>query len=232
MRRSGWTAASIIGLVVGSLLILISIPMLGSGGTVLWATAAKRDAGYLTTDVREFSTSGSAVTTISTDLGSSGMGWLYAPGLLDEIRIRVTPRSGDPELFVGIGPTVDVNRYLEGTGKSVILDFWSHDVRDVDGDAPGSAPTEQGFWVASDTGAGPRSLVWEPTPGAWTVVIMNADGGPGIDTVATDLGATMPAVVWIGLGLLLAGAVFLIGGILLVAGAFRRRRQPSATRAN
>ena len=223
--RSGWTAASIIALVVGSFLILISVPLVGSGGTVLWAAAAKRDARYYTTDVRDFSSEGSAVTTVSTDLGSGGMGWLYAPGLLDEVRIRVTPQIGDPELFVGIGPTIDVNRYLEGAGRTVILDFWTHEVQQLDGGAPGSAPAEQGFWVASDSGRGPRSVEWDATPGSWTVVVMNADGRPGIDTVATDLGATVPALPWIGLGLLIVGGVFLIGGILLVAGAFRRRRR-------
>jgi hypothetical protein len=49
---------------------------------------------------------------------------------------------------------------------------------------------------------------------------MNADGRPGID-VGADLGARMPAVPWIGLGLLAAGGIFLLGGVFLVAGALR-----------
>ena len=57
----------------------------------------------MTTDVHEFSTSGAALATVSTELGSAGAGWLYAPGLLDEVRIRVTPASAGPPLFVGIG---------------------------------------------------------------------------------------------------------------------------------
>lgn len=228
--RAGWAAASIISLVVGSFLILISIPLLGSGGTVLWAAAARRDAGFYTTDAHGFSTSESALITVPTDLGSGGMGWLYAPGLLGEIRVRVTPESGDPELFVGIGPTAEVERYLDGADRTVIEDFWTDETRHIGGDAPASPPTAQDFWVASDTGPGPRSVVWDPTPGSWTVVVMNADGQPGIDTVGTDLGATVPALPWIGLGLLIAGGVFLIGGILLVAGAFRRRRQANAAR--
>jgi hypothetical protein len=36
----------------------------------------------VTTDVHEFSTSGSALATVSTELGSAGVGWLYAPALL------------------------------------------------------------------------------------------------------------------------------------------------------
>jgi hypothetical protein len=52
---------------------------------------------------------------------------------------------------------------------------------------------------------------------------MNADGrGPGID-VGADLGARMPAVLWIAIGFLAAGVVFLAGGALLIVGAFPPR---------
>ena len=56
---------------------------------------------------------------------------------------------------------------------------------------------------------------------------MNADGRHGID-VGADLGAKLPALPWIGLGVLIAGAVFLAGGGLLIAGDPRPPRQPSA----
>jgi hypothetical protein len=49
--------------------------------------------------------------------------------------------------------------------------------------------------------------VWKPANGSWTVVVMNADGQPGID-VRADLGARVPAVPWIAVGVLAAGAVF------------------------
>jgi hypothetical protein len=50
---------------------------------------------------------------------------------------------------------------------------------------------------------------------------MNADARPGVD-VAADLGATMPALLWIAVGVLAAGTVFGVGGVLLIAGATRR----------
>jgi len=53
--------------------------------------------------------------------------------------------------------------------------------------------------------------------------VMNADGRPGID-VRADLGARIPALPWIAVGFLLAGALFAAGGALLIAGAIRRRR--------
>jgi hypothetical protein len=52
---------------------------------------------------------------------------------------------------------------------------------------------------------------------------MNVDGQPGVD-VRADLGATLPPLVWISLGLVLLGLVFLTGGLLLIVGAIRRAR--------
>jgi hypothetical protein len=221
-----WTAGRVTSLVVGGLLTFMSLVLLGSGGTALWVDLAKRDAaGYLTTDVREFTTSGSALVTVPTELGSAGFGWFYPPGMLDKIRIRVTPSTTSSTLFVGIGPTTDVDRYLAGVPRTVISEFFRGEaVRTVDGDARASAPGAQDFWVASDSGSGPRTLGWDPTDGSWTVVVMNIDGRPGIDGVKADLGATVPSLVWIALGVFFGGAIFLAGGVLLILGATRRRR--------
>jgi hypothetical protein len=207
---------------LSALLALVALVLLGAGGTALWADRTQRDGGYVTTDVHDFSTSGAALATVSTELGSAGLGWLYAPGLLDEVRIRVTPTSRSAALFVGIGPSTEVDRYLAGVGHSVITEFWGEKTEAVDGGQPASAPGAQDFWVASASGAGPQTLEWDPADGSWTVVVMNADGQPGID-VGADLGARMPAVLWIAIGVLLGGMVFLAGGALLIANAIRRR---------
>ncbi|HEU5279111.1 MAG TPA: hypothetical protein VFU26_09435 [Gaiellaceae bacterium] len=220
---SGWTAGRITALVIGVLLFLVGLALLGAGGTALWADRTQRDGGYATTDVHEFSTAGSALATVSTELGSAGVGWLYSPGLLDEVRVRVTPASSSAPLFVGIGPSTEVDRYLAGVNHTVITEFWDEKVETVAGGQPRSAPASQDFWVASDTGRGARTLEWDPTDGSWTVVVMNADGHPGID-VGADLGARISALLWIAIGVLAGGAVLIAGGALLIAGAIRRRR--------
>ena len=228
-RASGWTAGRIISIAIGTLLVLVSLVLLGAGGTGVWADRTQRDGGYVTTDVHEFSTSGAALATVSTELGSAGVGWLYAPGLLEDVRIRVTPAStGSPPLFVGIGPSTDVDRYLAGVNHTVITEFWEEKTKTVAGSKPAAAPGTQSFWVASSAGSGARTLEWDPIDGSWTVVVMNADGRSGIN-VGADLGARMPAVLWISLGVLIAGAVFLAGGGLLIAGAIRARRASQAT---
>jgi hypothetical protein len=227
-RSSRWTAGRITAFVIGALLVLLSLALLGSGGTGLWADRTQRDAGYVTTDVHEFSTSGAALATESTHLGSPGVGWLYSPGLLGKVRIRVTPVAGpSAALFVGIGPSADVDRYLAGVKRTVISEFFEAKAQAVDGGPSQSPPGTHDFWVASATGPGAQTLNWDPANGSWTVVVMNADGRPGID-VGADLGARMPAVPWIAVGLLAAGAIFMAGGALLIAGAIRGSRASRA----
>jgi hypothetical protein len=53
---------------------------------------------------------------------------------------------------------------------------------------------------------------------------MNADGRAGVD-IDADLGATMPALLWVAVGVLAAGTVFGVGGVLLIVGATRRARR-------
>ena len=221
--RSGWTAGHIATLVAGALLVLLSLVLLGAGGTALWADRTEREAGYATTDVHEFSTSGSALATVSTELGSGGFGWLYSPSLLGEVRIRVTPTGPGGPLFVGIGPSLDVDRYLADVEHTVITEFWGEETETVAGDAQPSLPRSQDFWVASTSGSGPQTLEWDPEDGSWSVVVMNADGEAGID-VGADLGARVPALPWIALGFLVAGAVFLAGGALMIVGVLRPHR--------
>jgi len=223
-RTSEWDAGRITALVVGALLCMLALGLLSSGGTGLWAYGTQRDGGYVTTDEHRFTSSGSALATVPTQLGGAGMGWLYSPGLLGEIRIRVAPDDPRSTLFVGIGPSAEVDRYLAGVKRTVISEFFDGDVDSFGGGPARSAPGAEDFWVASATGPGTRTVTWDPGKGSWTVVVMNADGRPGID-VGADLGATLPALPWIALGLLAAGAIFLAGGGLLVAGAIRGGRR-------
>lgn len=220
---SRWTAGRIVALVSGSLLVLVSLALLGAGGTGIWADATQRDAGYVTTGTHTFSTSGWALATESTHLGSPGVGWLYSPGLLGKVRIRATPLNTGQPLFVGIGRSSDVDRYLAGVNRTVISDFLGDKAQAVAGGRPGSAPGAQHFWVASSAGSGPQTVKWDPHGGSWTVVAMNGDGRAGVG-VQADLGARMPAVLWIAIGLVIGGAVLLTGGVLLVTGAIRGRR--------
>ncbi len=48
-QPGGWTVGRVISVVIGSLLALISLGLLGGGGTLMWADQALRQDGYVTT---------------------------------------------------------------------------------------------------------------------------------------------------------------------------------------
>ena len=218
-----WTASRITAVVIGALLVLLALGLLGLGGTALWADRTQRDARYVTTGVHRLSATGAAVATEPTRLGSPGVGWAYSPGVLGRVRIRVTPAHSGAALFVGIARSNDVDRYLAGVRHTVVSEFFRDRTELVDGGPARSAPGRQRFWVASDSGRGTRTVDWDPSKGSWTVVVMNADARPGV-AVAADLGARMPALLWIADGLLVAGAIFSAAGVVLIVGAIRSRR--------
>jgi hypothetical protein len=222
---SEWSGGRIAAVVIGGLLVLFALALLGAGGVGLYGET-QRDGGYVTPGGHDFSTSGSALAAEKTKLGSSGVGWLYGPGLLGKVRIRVTPEGSSSPLFVGIGPSSEVERYLAGTKHTLITDYFGGKDELVDGGPSHSAPGAQRFWVASTSGPGEQSLFWKPKDGSWTAVVMNADGRPGI-SVHADLGARLSALPWITTGALVAGVVFLAGGVLLIVGAVRRRPSPT-----
>jgi hypothetical protein len=220
--RMRWTTGRITALVIGALLILVSLGLIGGGGVAFWADLGRRDAaGYVSTEVHSFSTAGSALATEPVELGDPGVGWLYSKVVLGEVRIRVRPTSSGQTLFVGVGPSADVDRYLDGVSRTVISDSWTERLEVTGGGTPGSDPGTQDFWVASAAGTGAQAVMWEPANGSWAVVVMNTDGHAGVDVTA-DLGATMPTLLEIAIGSFAFGGLFLTGGVLLIVGAVRR----------
>ena len=68
-RSLGWSAGRVTAVVIGSLLVLVSLALLGGGGTGVWADLTQRDGGYVTTGTHEFSATGSALASEPTHLG-------------------------------------------------------------------------------------------------------------------------------------------------------------------
>ena len=227
-RSKTWTPGRVVALVIGCLLGLMGVGLLGAGATALWVDLSHRDAaGYVTTGTHRFSTAGSALATDPIELGDPGIDWLYSGIVLGEVRIHVSPEDPASSMFVAIGPTNDVDRYLSGVNRTVIADIWTDSVEVTNGGPPSSPPGDQDFWVASAGGAGPQTLTWDPANGSWTVVVMNTDGTPGVDA-STELAATMPMLMGIAIGSLVLGGIFVAVAILLIvfrsAEAVARRR--------
>ena len=90
------------------------------------------------------------------------------------------------------------------------------------GGAPESPPSMQTFWVASTTGTGKQVLDWDVEDGDWVIVAMNADGSAGV-TTELRVGAEVDPLIWIALGVLLAGVLVGVGAAALIYVGSRRQ---------
>ena len=132
--------------------------------------------------------------------------------------------TGSEALFMGIAPADAVAGYLDGVAHDEITDwdFFKNDIDDVvytrnEGTTDPGAPGAEGFWVASVSGSGEQTLDWTIESGKWVVVIMNADGSPGV-SADVRLGVLAPSgLVPLGLASLAVGLVALIGGVRLIS---------------
>ncbi len=231
-RRRG--AGHIVSIVAGSLLLLPALGLVVGGGAVAIAQAvATDDDGYFNTTFESVESSGVAVTT--TDLWFDGED--ATPWLLDwidlDLRLQVDDAAPDGDVFVGIARSSDVERYLAGASHSNVTDIVDHTprYRQVEGGAPVAPPADQDFWVATasgtaDDGTGGRRLDWHARGGRWSIVVMNADGSPGVDADVA-FGARSDAVTPIAVTMLVVGGILTISAIvLIVMGARGRRRTP------
>jgi hypothetical protein len=213
-----WGAGRIIAVIAGALLLASSLGLLAGGAVAGIADRAGRDgAGYLNGPRATFTTSTYALT--SDTLRIDG-GWVPEQ-IVGTVRVRVAPRGGTP-VFVGIARSSDVDAYLAGVAHAVVTDWGGDRLRTGSGAAPAAPPGERSFWVASSSGTGTRTLLWEPADGDWTLVAMNADGSPAVSVTAVA-GVRAPALGWLALGLLGAGILLLAGGAVVVIAAVRDR---------
>jgi hypothetical protein len=217
---TGWTAGRVIAVVVGSVLVLTSFGLFAGGTGVLVANQVTRDDGYVTTDVETLSTDGYAYVVGDVLLVAPGPDSGLVADVLGDGRVRVTPSDGDTPVFVGIARDRDVDAYLAGVARTMATeDSWTG--RDIPGTAPTTAPEDAAFWETTSVGTGEQELVWTPRAGRWSLVVMNPDAAPGV-TVTGDVGVTLPWLPWAGVGLLVLGAAFLLGGAVLLTIGLRR----------
>jgi hypothetical protein len=215
-------------LVGGIVLALVSLVVAGAGGTAIWASTQKDSHGYHSTGLHRLHSPTHAITTKSIDLATSVPEWL-----LGKIRIEARP-AGSAPLFVGIGHRDDVDAYLDGVERDVLTEvdfdpFRAHYDRQPGTQAP-KPPAAQTFWVASAQGTGTRVMTWETDSGSWSVVLMNADGSPGVDA-RVKAGASIPYALWIGLGALVVGLLLAAGAALMIVKGWRRRPMPAPPEA-
>jgi hypothetical protein len=225
--RAGRVAALIGAAVAG----LLAVTLFAGGGLLLWADSKKDDDGFLMTKREGVTTKTAALSTSNLDADLGGAGSVLGDNVYGDVRVRASSDDGKP-LFVGIAPTAAVKRYLAGASHEVIdeleLDPFAYDSHVVTGTAR-SLPSPAGnrIWAASSTGPGTQTMSWDVRDGDWSVVVMNADGTPGVNA-SVSAGASLGFLDDAGRIAIASGVVLLvIAGALLVAGV-RRRPAPSA----
>jgi len=223
MARGG--AGRVVLIVVGVIAALLSLPMLAGGTALIVVDQTQRDDdGFLMSPSEDFSTATYAIVSDSADVDFGGSE-RAARAILGDIRIR---SESDRDVFVGIARDTDVDEYLNDVERSVVTDIgedpeYSH----RRGGAPTSPPGEQDFWAVSTHGSGEQTLEWEPEDGSWSVVVMNSDGSRGVAS-ELSIGAELDAALWVGIVVLVIGALLAaLAAIAITVGARRRRPAPS-----
>jgi hypothetical protein len=206
-------------LIVGLLCFVLGLAPL-VGGAALGAVLAQQNAGgFLTSPAVAIAADSYALTSPDVDIAND------VPQLpLDIGTVQLTARGpAGSDIFVGLARQVDVERYLAGVHHTEVVEVNPGSqvtrLRDHPGDITPDVPGNEDFWVESDTGAGRAVLQARIESGDWAVVVMNADGSPGVQVVL-QAGFRSdwfgPLAAW----LFISGFVLVLIGLpLLVLGA-------------
>jgi hypothetical protein len=213
--------------VVGVVAGIVAFALLVGGCALVAIDQTQRDDdGFLMSPTQDFASPTYAIVSESADIDSDGSEWALDT-FLGTVRIR---SEGERPLFVGIAPAAEVDRYLDRVEHDVVNDLDSSGDPEYSrrpGGAPTNAPGTQTFWAASSSGAGERTLEWDPQDGDWRAVVMNEDASRAV-AADMSIGAELDSVFWIGVGLLVLGAVLAAGAALAVTAGVRRRAAASA----
>jgi len=224
------SVGKIILLVFGIIGLLISISLLLGGGTLLWADNTIKDSeGFYTTSTIRIEKDSHAIITGPADIDIDvawNWGWGWDLGDLVTFKIEGSSNDLSNQVFMGIARESDFNAYLSGVEYDEMTRLhiypFSVDYRNHPGSIIPGAPTSQTFWVASAHGAGTQVLEWELEPGSHSLVIMNDDGSAGVD-MDIVLGAKVPLLFGVGVGLLVVGVAGLFTSIVMIYLAVRKR---------
>jgi hypothetical protein len=209
--------------VAGSLLGVIALGLVAAGVAGLVWNGTQRDDGYLTSSTVQLHSTGYAVSGDRVQIGAGDVDSAWQDRVLGKVRIRVTPADPSKPIFVGIGATGDVFRYLSGVGWSRVQRIGDTHVAytTISGGAPSQPPGAAPIWQAQAHGTGTQAVTWRVDGGDWSVVVMNADGSRGI-AFRADAGATVPWLVWVGVGVLVLGVLLAAASVALIMVPVRR----------
>lgn len=221
-----FSAGRIVAIVVGAILALVSFGLLVGGASALALDRTQRDdAGFLRTPTEQLVTDASAISSQRTEFQVGSLGDPVARQLLGDVEVRVS--STEKLVFIGVAERTDALAYL--------ADFRSADVSYLGGanpryttrgvGVPATEPAAVDIWADYASGSGQQTLQWQPTTGDWVLVVMNADGSPGVNVTA-DVGAELPILTGVAVGMLVGGFLLLGAATVTITLAARRAERP------
>src|SRR5262245_47561030 len=231
----GWGVGRVLLLIVAILGVLLGGVLLAGGGFLVWLDQTQRDSdGYLTTPTERLQTATFALASTGLDITHSrGPDFATDPDRFGHVKVEATSLDGKP-VFVGIGSEDAVDAYLGGVAHDEVTSLDFHPFRATyerhAGGAPRSRPGAKHFWAARAEGTSKETLVWDVESGNWSVVVMNASASRGVD-VDVAVGARLKFLIWVAVGLLIAGVIVLAVAGLLLYLTFRAPRAPPAPAA-
>ncbi|MCD9153529.1 DUF4389 domain-containing protein [Aeromicrobium duanguangcaii] len=229
--RARWSVGRTIPLVVGSVLVMTSLVIALAGlALAVFDVSEEDDDGFLMTKHEPLRSNSFAIASESLRLHLDGEAARLPEAITGDVRLNADSVTGRP-IFIGIGPTADVDRYLSGVGHDTLVGLDDEDdeakYRVTTGGPPPTAPTGERFWDVQDAGVEDVQITWTPKDGDWTVVVMNADGTPVVDT-RIAAGAEFPIVAASVVALLVtAGVAFLLGIVLIAVSIWMVSRELS-----
>jgi hypothetical protein len=180
--------------------------------------------GTLSTGRHALSSDTAALVSDRADVDDFDRAHIGHPGL----KLSIT--GSDRAVFVGVGPAAAVDRYLAGASVETVDDIetgpFHLETTVRSGAAQLAPPVDQGFWVARSTGATSAATTWRLHDGKYRVVVMNADGTPGIHAdgkFALDVPWLAP-VAFTALG---GGAAVLLAGVTILVIGLRNEPEPT-----
>ena len=217
--------AKVLLLIFGVIFLFVGIGLLFGGGGALWANGTLTDdEGYLTTKTLEIDQGSYAVVTEPADV-DMGSAWVWDWGNLVTFKVEGSNDDPSKNIFIGVAEERYLNDYLRDVAHDEVTDFDIRpdrlEYRHISGDSEPDAPTTQTFWRESARGSGTQEVHWELESGNWVLVLMNEDGSAGID-LSVVLGAKVPWLFGVGIGLLVGGIVVLAISIIMIYFSVRR----------
>jgi hypothetical protein len=204
----------------------MAVGALAMGALAFSGDSQKDERGYLSTSTESFTTVTHAIATDNLDIDLDGAEELVDSTGLGDIRLDLESQPDKP-VFVGIARTDQVSSYLAGVSHTALrdVDFDPFEARysPQAGERSPAAPGDERIWAASTQGAGPQTLTWDVEDGDWSIVVMNADGSPGVQA-DVSAGAKLAYLTEIGWSAIGTGVLLLLTAVGLVVLAVRAPR--------